>query len=266
MKILRALTTCRFCGSCYSGIAIQSCFPSSRGIPAEQRKQVRALYNTVNNTHPSEKGEALSIGGNNQIVPKITQAIVAEKILPRWFAVYTTPRHEKCIAEHFGQRQIENYLPLYRAHRRWKDGSRVNLELPLFPNYIFVRIAQNERVRVLEVPGVQGIIGSAHKPAPLPDFEIESLRADLHKRKFEPHPFLAVGDRARIRAGAMAGMEGIVVRKNNNLRVVLTLAQIMGSVAVEVESADIELIGLPTPRNTAKLNGMKENACPYESE
>ena len=182
--------------------------------------------------------------GNNLIVPPINQAIVAEMILPRWFAVYTTPRHEKCIAEHFGQRQIENYLPLYRAHRRWKDGSRVNLELPLFPNYIFVRIAQNERVRVLEVPGVQRIIGSGNKPAPLPDFEIESLRADLHKRNFEPHPFLTVGDRARIKAGPMAGMEGIVVRGNNNLRVVLSLALIMGSVAVEVESADLEFIGV----------------------
>lgn len=172
-------------------------------------------------------------------------------IIPRWFAVYTTPRHEKRIAEHFGQRQIEYYLPLFRSQRQWSDGSRVILELPLFPSYIFVRIGQNERVHVLEVPGVQRIIGSGNKPAPLPDFEIESLRTDLPKCTFEPHPLLTVGDRARIKAGAMAGMEGIVVRKNNNLRVVLTLDLIMQSVAVEVESTNLEFIGLPTQRTAA---------------
>jgi len=205
----------------------------------------------VSNTHPSEKGEALSVAGENLTILKTHQAKVPELILSSWFAVYTTPRHEKRIAEHFEQREIESYLPLYRSHRLWKDGSKVTLELPLFPNYIFVRIGQNERVRVLEVPGVQRIIGSGNKPAPLPDFEIESLRAGLYKCKFEPHPFLSVGDRARIKAGAMAGMEGIVVRTNNNLRIVLTLDLIMRSVAIEVESTNLEFVESVTQRATA---------------
>jgi transcription antitermination factor NusG len=191
------------------------------------------------------------MAGENLTIHKIPQIQVSEITLPRWFAVYTTPRHEKRIAEHFGQREIESYLPLYRTHRRWKDGSNVTLELPLFQSYIFVRIGQNERVRVLEVPGVQRIIGSGNRPAPLPDFEIESLRADLHKCNFEPHPFLAVGDRARIKHGAMAGMEGFVVRTNNSLRIVLTLDLIMRSVAVEVESANLEFIGPAAQRATA---------------
>jgi transcription antitermination factor NusG len=160
---------------------------------------------------------------------------------PKWFAVYTGYRHEKRVAEHFGQRQIEFFLPLYRVQRKWKDGSKVNLELPLFPCYIFARIGLGERVRVLEVPGVQCVVGgTAREPAPLPDADINTLRSGLDSRSAEPHPLLLVGQRARIRSGALAGMEGVVVRKKNGLRVVLTLNLIMQSIAVEVDSDDLE--------------------------
>jgi transcription antitermination factor NusG len=160
---------------------------------------------------------------------------------PKWFAVYTGFRHEKRVAEHFGQRQIEFFLPLYRTQRKWKDGSRVNLELPLFPCYIFARIGRGERVRVLEVPGVLCVVGgTAREPAPLPDADIDTLRSGLDSRSAEPHPLLLVGQRARIRSGALAGMEGVVIRKKNGLRVVLTLNLIMQSIAVEVDGDDLE--------------------------
>jgi transcription antitermination factor NusG len=159
----------------------------------------------------------------------------------KWFAVYTTSRHEKRVAQHFSQRQIEHYLPLYRSERKWSDGSRVTLELPLFPCYIFVRIKRNERVQVLKVPGALAMVGgTGHEPAPLPDAAIDALRTGLHLRPIEPHPLLTVGQRARIRSGALAGMEGIVVRNKNRFRVVLTLEHIMQSVAVEVDSHDLE--------------------------
>lgn len=160
-----------------------------------------------------------------------------------WFAVYTTPRHEKRIASHFSDRQIEYYLPLYRSTRRWKNRTVADLELPLFPSYIFVRIGRCERVRVLEVPGVLSIVGG-REPAPLPEFEIESLRAGLHLRQSEPHPYLVIGERARIRVGPLAGMEGVLIRKKNNFRVVLTLDMIMQSVAVEVDACDLEAVGV----------------------
>jgi transcription antitermination factor NusG len=116
------------------------------------------------------------------------------------------------------------------------------LELPLFPNYIFVHMDRRDRMRVLEVPGVLSIVGSGSKPAPLPKFEIESLRANLQFRQIEPHPYLVVGERVRIRAGAMAGMVGVLVRKKSNLRVVLSLDQIMQSIAVEVDGEDLEMV------------------------
>lgn len=163
---------------------------------------------------------------------------------PKWFAVYTTSRHEKRVAQHLTQRDIEHYLPLYRSARKWSDGSRVTLDLPLFPGYLFVHIKRTERVRVLEVPGALAVVGgSGREPIPMPDEAIESLRTGLHLRAVEPHPLLTVGQRARIRSGALEGMEGIVVRKKNSLRVVLTLEHIQRSIAVEVPAGDLEPVG-----------------------
>lgn len=162
---------------------------------------------------------------------------------PKWFAVYTKARHEKRLGQHFDERQIEFYLPVYRTIHRWKDGSRVQLELPLFPCYIFVRIDWSERLKVLQVPGVLSIIGMGREASPLPDFEIESLRSGLHLRAFEPHPYLIVGERVRIKAGPLAGMEGVLIRNKNKFRVVLTLSMIRQSVAVEVDGDQLELIG-----------------------
>jgi transcription antitermination factor NusG len=140
-------------------------------------------------------------------------------------------------------RGIEHYLPIYQAQRRWSDGSRVTLNLPLFPGYIFVHIERTQRVSVLEVPGVLAIVGgTGGTPAPLPLADIEALRFGLHLRRAEPHPLLQVGQRARIRSGALAGMEGVVVRKKNSFRVVLTLDAIMQSIAVEVDANELEPI------------------------
>jgi len=158
-----------------------------------------------------------------------------------WFAVYTTCRHEKRIAQHLTLREIEHYLPLYRADRKWRDGSKVTVEFPLFPGYIFVRINRSERVSVLSVPGALAVVGgTGGNPAPLPDAAIEALRAGLREHRIEPHPLLRVGESVRIRAGAFAGMTGIVVRKKSGFRIVLTLEQIMQSIAVELNEEDVE--------------------------
>lgn len=159
----------------------------------------------------------------------------------KWFALYTTSRHEKRVAQHLSQRQIECYLPLYQSDRRWADGSRVKLELPLFPGYLFVHIHRKQRGAVLSVPGAVAVVGgSGGEPAQLPDATIEALRAGLELRRAQPHPLLTVGQRARIRSGALAGFEGVVVRTKNSYRVVLTLEHIMQSYAVEVALEDLE--------------------------
>lgn len=164
----------------------------------------------------------------------------------RWYAVYTTCRHEKRIAEHLVSRGIEHYLPLYTADRKWRDGSRVKLALPLFPCYLFVQIERCARRRVLEVPGVLTMLGGiGQEPAPLECSLIEALRAGVAAGRVEPHPLLTVGQRVRIRAGVFSGMEGVIARKKAGLRVVLTLDLIMQSVAVEVNESEIEAIEDP---------------------
>jgi transcription antitermination factor NusG len=171
-------------------------------------------------------------------------------VVPNWFAVYTSPRHEKRIEHYFSDREIhhyfsnvdiEHYLPLYRAQRKWNNGLRVNLALPLFPGYIFVRIKRTGRVRVLEVPGVLAVVGlTANEMAPLPEAEGDALRFGLHLRQAEPHPLLTVGQRTRIRSGALARSKGIVVHKKNGLHVVLTMDLIMQSVAVGIDGEELE--------------------------
>jgi transcription antitermination factor NusG len=157
-----------------------------------------------------------------------------------WFAVFTTPRHEKRVEEHFRIREIENFLPLYETQRQWKDRSRGTLLLPLFPSYIFVRIDRNERVPVLEVPGVISIVGGVRESLPVPDTYMHFLREGLRQGKIEPHSYLATGTKVRIRSGVMVGMEGFLVYQKNKSRVVLTLEMITKSVTVEVAMDDIE--------------------------
>lgn len=158
-----------------------------------------------------------------------------------WFAVYTTPRHEKRIAQHLSTREIEHFVPLYRAQRRWNDGSRVTLELPLFPSYVFVRIPMARRSRVLDIPGVLYIVeGIGKEPAILPEADIDLLRRGLFQCNAEPHPYLTAGQRAVIRSGPLSGMQGIVVRTKGGCRVVLSLDLIRESIAVEVSSEDLE--------------------------
>jgi transcription antitermination factor NusG len=161
---------------------------------------------------------------------------------PKWFAVYTTPRHEKAVARHFEFRAIESFLPLYTEIHRWKNGCRVKVEQPLFPGYVFARVGRDGTTQVLSVPGVLLIVGSGREPLALPDLEIETLRSGLRLRRCEPHPYLVVGERARIKSGSLAGMVGVLARKKNNLRVVLTLELIMRSVAVEVDADEVERV------------------------
>ena len=174
----------------------------------------------------------------------------------KWFAVYTAPRHEKRVSQYLSQREIEHYLPLYRTQRRWSDGSKVTLDLPLFPGYLFVHIDRNERVQVLQVPGVLSFVGgTGRQPASLQDAEIDALRAGLSLRHPEPHPLLTVGQRARIRSGALAGMEGVVVRRKNSLRVVLTMDLIQRSVAVEVSETELETLDSAGPNRARDSSG-----------
>jgi transcription antitermination factor NusG len=157
-----------------------------------------------------------------------------------WYALYTCPRHEKCVAQQIEQRSIACFLPLYRSVRRWKDR-RKELQLALFPGYVFVRLALEDRLRVLQLPSAVRLVSFNGQPAVLPDAEIDSLRQRLTDGIcVEPHPYLRVGKRVRVRGGPMQGLEGIIVRRKDRCRLVFSLDLIMRSVAVEVDEAEVE--------------------------
>jgi transcription antitermination factor NusG len=181
-----------------------------------------------------------------------TSGPLESQLAQKWFAVYTSSRHEKRVSQYLELREIQHYLPVYQMQRKWKNGLKVTLDLPLFPGYLFVHIGQSERVRVLQVPGVLSIIGgTGGQPASLPEAEINALRAGLPLRHAEPHPLLTVGQRARIRSGALAGMEGVVMRRKNSLRVVLTMELIRRSMAVEVNETELETLDSEGSRDSS---------------
>src|SRR5229473_3516732 len=183
------------------------------------------------------------------VAQKMSKLATPQGSSANWFAAYTNSRHEKRVASHFGERQIESFLPLYSVLHRWKNRCEVDLDLPLFPNYVFVHIDPRDRIRVLEVPGVLSLVGFGRTLAPLSDFEIEALRSCIGQRKIEPHPYLVIGERVRIKAGPMTGMEGVLVRKKSNFRVVLALDVIMQCVAVEVDADNLE----PATKRAARV-------------
>jgi len=160
----------------------------------------------------------------------------------RWYAAYTSANHEKCVARQLEGRAVESFLPLYRSVRRWSDR-RVEVDLPLFPGYVFVRLALRDRLSVLQIPSVVRLVGFNGHPAVLPDKEMDALRSSVVAQlRTEPHPYLTAGRRVRIKNGPLEGAEGILVRKKGALRVVLSIEVISRSAAVEVDAADVERI------------------------
>lgn len=158
---------------------------------------------------------------------------------PLWYAGYTAARHEKRVAEHFSQRGVEHFLPLYDTIHRWNNG-RHRVSLPLFPGYIFVRIPLQERLRVLEVPGFVRLVGFNALPQPLPESDITKMKDALSQGVLaEPYPYLTVGTRVEVRSGPLAGLTGFLLRRQNKYRVVISVDLIMQSMVVEVAAEDV---------------------------
>src|SRR5207244_1531351 len=152
---------------------------------------------------------------------------------PAWYAAYICARHEKRVTAQLREKQLECFLPLYQSIRHWKDRYK-QLELPLFPGYVFVRIDLKDRLRVLQLPGVVRFVTFNGALARIDPFEMEMLRSGLGRDcNLQPHPYLTVGRKVRILRGSLAGIEGILVRKKDRYRVVISIDLIMRSVATE---------------------------------
>ena len=158
-----------------------------------------------------------------------------------WWALYTRHQHEKAVADMLAAKGLEIFLPLYQSQRRWKDR-RMMLSLPLFPCYLFVRGGgPDRRSQVVTTPGVHMIISRGEEAAEIPEGEIQAIRRSLEGRfRVEPHPFLKCGQRVRVKRGSLEGLEGILVRKKNQCRLVLNVNMLAQSVGVEIDASDVE--------------------------
>jgi len=182
-----------------------------------------------------------------------------------WYAGYTAARHEKRVAAHLALRGIEHFLPLYETIHRW-NNVRHRVQLPLFSGYIFVRIALQNRLRVLEVPGLVRLVGFGALPCPLPETDINKMREALTTGALaEPYPYLTAGTRVEISTGPLRGMTGILLRRRNKYRVVISLDLIQRSMAVEVEAGEVVPMRNLSSSNAASERGGLQMTHPIAS-
>jgi transcription antitermination factor NusG len=179
-----------------------------------------------------------------------------------WYAIYTRHQHEKTVADSLSNAGIEVFLPQYRAIRQWKDRTK-HLMMPLFPCYVFLHGGLDRRLKVLSTPGVFCIVSSGARPAAIAETEMEAIRKAVTSNLLvEPYPFLQCGDRVRIRTGALAGVEGLLVRKRNSCRLVLSATLLGKSIAVEVDARCVEPVALGARRMTV----VEKTAQPWKRE
>jgi transcription antitermination factor NusG len=160
----------------------------------------------------------------------------------QWWVIYTRHQHEKVVADVLSAKGFEVFLPLYDSIRRWKDRQKL-LSLPLFPCYVFVRGGFHRRLQVVSTPGVYMTLTHGDRIAVIPEREIDAIRRTVEGPfRMEPHPFLRCGDRVRVIGGSLEGVEGILIRKKNQFRLVLSVDMLEKSVAVEIDAFDVESI------------------------
>jgi transcription antitermination factor NusG len=157
-----------------------------------------------------------------------------------WYAIYTRHKHEKTVAQILASKGLETFLPLYATAHRWKDRTKL-LSLPLFPCYVFLKGGLDRRLDIVTTPGFYSLVSSAGQPLAIPPDEIEAVRRAVKSgARVDPHPFLKCGERVRVKCGALTGMEGILVRKKNLYRLVLSVEMLGKAVAVEVDAFLVE--------------------------
>jgi len=167
---------------------------------------------------------------------------VTINLLPRtdsfpWFALQIRSRYEKIAASLLCGKGYELFLPSYKSRRRWSDRIK-ELEVPLFPGYLFCRFNPLDRLPILVTPGVIQVVGTGKSPVPVDDAEIAALQTAVQSGlPRQPWPFLQIGQRVRVECGPLCGLEGILLDFKGRHRLVLSVTLLQRSVAVEVDGA-----------------------------
>jgi transcription antitermination factor NusG len=168
-----------------------------------------------------------------------------------WYALYTRHQHEKMVDQVLTNKGFSTFLPLYATSHNWKDRTKA-LSLPLFPCYVFLKGGIERRLQILTTPGIYGLVSSAGQPAPIPDIEIEAIRRVVESgARVEAHPYLKCGNWVRVKCGPLTGIEGILVRKKNISRLVLSVEILGTAAAIEVAAFQVEAVKGPRQRDSS---------------
>jgi transcription antitermination factor NusG len=152
-----------------------------------------------------------------------------------WFAILARTGKEKNATLLLENAGYECYLPVIKFTRQWSDRLK-EIELPLFPGYLFCRMNPHNRLPVLITPGVIQIVGVGKTPIPVDEQEIAAIqRVGKSGISTMPWPYLQVGHVAQIEEGPLRGMTGIVIRIKSGLKLVLSVNLLQRSIAVEVD-------------------------------
>lgn len=159
-----------------------------------------------------------------------------------WYAVHTRARHERSVAHRLRERGLTTFLPTVTEVHRWSDRKKT-VELPLFSCYLFVKLRPDpaERQRVLQVDSVLGFVGIRGIGTPIPGEQIDAVRILVNQHlSCSSYPFLKIGQRVRIRSGALDGLEGILLSRNGDRTLIISVDAIQRSLAVRVEGYEVE--------------------------
>lgn len=169
-------------------------------------------------------------------------SLLAAEQTESWYALHTRARHEKVVEQRLNQKGVTTYLPMVTEVHRWSDRKK-KVQLPLFSCYLFAKLAPTkvDRLRVLCVDGVFSFVGPGGEATPIPEAQIDSVRGLIEGGlPCTTHPFLKVGQRVRVRSGALDGVEGILVDRNGDSTLVISIDAIQRSLAVRVQGYEVE--------------------------
>jgi transcriptional antiterminator NusG len=184
------------------------------------------------------------MNGEAELMNQSNAAEAGLLVQSHWYAVRTRSRHEKLVARQLETQGIESFLPVVIQTHKWSDRSK-RVEAPLFSGYAFLRmvLSPDDRVRVLRTQGVVSFVGVQGSGTPIPDHQIEDIRTLIaSKFPYEERPFLRVGQRVRVRGGALDGMQGILVAENGDRSLVISVEPIQRSLCVRVQGYEVEAI------------------------
>lgn len=172
---------------------------------------------------------------------------MSQNISSTWYAVQVRSRHEDVVARHLRVRSLEAFLPLYRQRHRWSDRFK-EVDLPLFPGYVFCQLNPLNRLPVLSVPGVVQIVGAGKNLLPIDESEIAALKTAVQSGlPTRPSPFLEIGQKVRIEYGPLCGIEGILSGFGRHQQLVLSISLLQRSIAVEIDSGSVRAMSLNRP-------------------